>query len=118
MTSTTWSFYSTRIASRMFKIFIPDSATFVLANENALVGLGARIKKDYSSLTALINIEAKQSHSNAPFRFKTVQPKILMKTLHSGNSFITIVINKSKEKRKVVLEVKRAIKPGILFADN
>jgi predicted MPP superfamily phosphohydrolase len=67
---------------------------------NGYLFIKCKDQKDYSTLTALINTEAKQSHSNAPFRCKTVQPKILMKTLHSGNSFITIVlINQRKKER-------------------
>lgn len=84
----------------------------------SLLGLGGRINKDYSKLSLLINAEAKQSLSNIPFRFKTIQPKMLMKTLQSGNSYITIVINKSKEKRKILLEVRNTMKPVILFADK
>ncbi|MFN2438650.1 MAG: beta-galactosidase trimerization domain-containing protein, partial [Chitinophagaceae bacterium] len=82
----------------------------------SLVGLGGRITKDYSKLAALINAEAKQSI--APFRFQTLQPKMLMKTLQSGNSYITIVINKSKEKKNVLLDINRAMKPTKLFADK
>ena len=84
----------------------------------SLLGLGGRINKDYSKLSSLINTEAKQSITNVPFHFKTIQPKMLMKTLQSGNSCITIVINKSKEKRNVLLDVKKAMTPSILFADK
>jgi beta-galactosidase len=84
----------------------------------SLLGLGGRINKDYSKLAALMNIEAKQSLTNTAFRFKSIQPKMLMKTLQSGNSYITIIINKSKEKIKVLLDVKRAMKATILFADK
>ncbi|MFN2457536.1 MAG: beta-galactosidase trimerization domain-containing protein [Chitinophagaceae bacterium] len=84
----------------------------------SLVGLGARINEDYSKLAALINFEAKQSLSNIPFRFKTIQSKMLMKTMKSGNSYITVVINKSKETRKVQMENKSSLKPAILFVDH
>jgi hypothetical protein len=43
---------------------------------------------------------------------------MLMKTLHSGNAYITIVISKAKEKRKVLLDNKIILKPTILFADH
>jgi beta-galactosidase len=84
----------------------------------SLVGLGGRIKNDYSKLASLLNVETKESVADIPFRFKTFQPKMLMKTLRSGDSFITVIINKSKEKRNVMLQVKRTMNPAILFADK
>jgi len=41
-----------------------------------------------------------------------------MKTLQSGNAYITIVISKAKEKRKVLLDNKTILKPTILFANH
>jgi beta-galactosidase len=84
----------------------------------SLVGLGGRIKTDYSKLSTLLNLEAKQSMANIPIRFATIQPKMLMKTLQSGNNYVTVVINKSKDKRKVQLENKSQHNPSILFADR
>lgn len=84
----------------------------------SLVGLGSRIKNDYSKLSILLNVEAKESLANVPFRFITVQPKMLMKTLRSGNACITVIINKSGEKRKVMLKNKNKLKPSVLFADH
>jgi beta-galactosidase len=84
----------------------------------SLIGLGGRINTDYGRLAVLINNEAKQSLSTTAFRFKTIQPKMLMKTLVSGNTYLTIIINKSKVRKKVALDVKGAMKPTILFADK
>jgi beta-galactosidase len=84
----------------------------------ALLGLGGRITKDYSKLSSFLNNEAKQSIRNAAFAFKMHQPKMLMKTMRSGDDYIIVVINKSKEKRKVELKVKDGLKPNILFADR
>lgn len=79
----------------------------------SLLGLGARISKDYSGLARLLNVEAKQQ---SPFRFRNIQPKMLMKVLQSGNTYITIVINKSSARQKVTLENKHNLAPAILFA--
>ena len=84
----------------------------------SLIGLGSRINRDYSKIAVLLNVEARQSLNSVPFRFKTIQPKMLMKVLQSGNSYVTVVINKSKEKRKVMLENKNKGNPSILFADH
>ncbi|MFN2438910.1 MAG: hypothetical protein ABR503_06895 [Chitinophagaceae bacterium] len=83
----------------------------------SLIGLSGRIKKDYSKLSAFLSIEAKISILNAPFAFKNHQPKMLMKATISGNEYITVVINKSKEKRNVELTVKNNLNPRLLFAD-
>jgi len=83
----------------------------------SLIGLGSRIKKDYSKLAELMNAEANQNNSIG-FRFKTIAPLMLMKTLKSGDAYITVIINKSKEKKKVLLENKNKLSPSILFADH
>jgi beta-galactosidase len=83
-----------------------------------LVGLGGRIKKDYSKVAYLLQVEAKQSIDKVPFRFTVVQPAMLMKTLQSGATFLTVIINKSSEKRKVSLENTKKLKPSILFSDK
>jgi len=84
-----------------------------------LLGLGARIKGDYRPLSALLYGEIIQSLRNVPFRFKKHQPGMLMKTLQSGASYLTIIINKSSEKRTVPLLVKEGSEnPVILFANK
>jgi beta-galactosidase len=84
----------------------------------SLIGLASRIKDDYGKLSTLLNVEARQSLANVPFRFASAQSKMLMKTLRSDNSYITIVVNKSKDKRKVLLVNKGNRKPFVLFADH
>jgi beta-galactosidase len=86
----------------------------------SLIGLGSRMKKDYQALSSLLSEEVKASIKNIPFRFKTIQKGILMKTLQSQNSYITIIINKSKDKREVELEFARdlKLKPKILYRDK
>jgi beta-galactosidase len=83
----------------------------------SLVGLGGRIKSDYSKLAELIDAETKQNNSIS-FRFKTTAPLMLMKTLKSGDAYITVVINKSKEKRRLLFENRNKLNPSILFADH
>ncbi|RYE59480.1 MAG: hypothetical protein EOP48_00745 [Sphingobacteriales bacterium] len=84
----------------------------------SLLGLGGRVKADYSKLASLLNVEAKRSIAGSPFRFKAIQPKMLMKTLKSGDSFLTIVINKSAQRRKVTLENNTRLRPSVMFADH
>ncbi|MCL4481145.1 MAG: beta-galactosidase [Bacteroidetes bacterium] len=85
----------------------------------SLLGLGGRISKDYSQLVALLNDEAKESINTIPFRFKNQQKGMMMKTLKSGNSYLTIIINKSGAKQFVQLDVKDSkLKPTVLFANK
>ena len=86
----------------------------------SLIGLGSRIDKDYNKLSSLLNREAKESIQTSPFCFKTLQKGMLMKTLKSGESYITIIINKSGDKRSVVLNIKEDLhlNSSILFADK
>lgn len=82
----------------------------------SLIGLGSRIKKDYQALSSLLSEELKASIKVIPFIFKALQSGMLMKTLRSQNSYITIIINKSKDKREVELEFAKdlKLKPTIL----
>ena len=86
----------------------------------SLIGLGSRIKKDYNTLSSLLNREVKESIQSSPFYFKIIQKGMLMKTLKSGESYITIIINKSADKRSVVLNLKEDLhlNSSILFADK
>jgi beta-galactosidase len=84
----------------------------------SLVGLGARINKDYRKLSSLLYTEAKQSISSVPFHFKTHQAGMLMKTMKSGDNYISVILNKSKNKKKITLDITRIMKPTILFADQ
>lgn len=84
----------------------------------SLLGLGGRINRDYNKLAALLDVEAKQSITKSPIRFNIMQAQMLMKTLKSGNSYLTLIINKSKDKRKVLLENKTKSTPSVMFADH
>ena len=60
----------------------------------SLLGLGSRISGDYSSLIRLLNEESAKSLSTVPVRFLTPQKNMMMKTMSSGGSLITVIINK------------------------
>jgi len=69
----------------------------------SLIGLGSRVSKDYSSLTRFLNTEANNSILSVPVRFKTVEKNMLMKTIQSGSSLTTIIINKGTDPKEVTL---------------
>lgn len=83
----------------------------------SMVGLGARMTNDHN-LIMLLNSELNESLSTHPFRFKAPQQDMFMKTLQSGNSFITILISKNRSLQKVQLEIRDPFTPTILFADQ
>lgn len=84
----------------------------------SLLGLGARLGGT-EKLAQFLSLELKQNIIKSPFVFVSHQKGLLMKTLSSGSSFVTVVINKSKEGRKVALILKdQSNTPTVLFADK
>ena len=86
----------------------------------SLIGLGSRIKKDYAMLSDLLNKEfMSKSHVN-PFCFKIIQKGMFMKTLKSDQTYITILINKSEDKRSVLLNIEEDFKlnPLMLYTNK
>ncbi len=108
---------------------IATSGKEVLASKNqygkgevfwipSLIGLGSRIENNYLPLSSLLKQEASSSISGIPAMFSIPQKNLMMKTLQSGNSFLTVIISKSSEKKKVQLKMKNnEIRPYILY-DN
>lgn len=84
----------------------------------SLLGLGARLGGT-EKLAKFLSLELKQNFSKAPFAFASQQKGLLMKTLSSGSSFVTVMVNKSKEVRKVALTLQdQSVEPTVLFADK
>ena len=84
----------------------------------SLLGLGARLGGN-EQLAQLLAQELKPNFNKAPYSFASQQKGMLMKTLQSGNSYITIVVNKSKDLKQVALNTADKLKkPSTLFADK
>lgn len=84
----------------------------------SLLGLGARLGGT-DKLAQLLAQELKPNFSNAPIVFASQQKGLLMKTLSSGSSFVTVVVNKSKDTKRIPLTIyDKGIKPFVLFADK
>jgi len=84
----------------------------------SLLGLGSRITGDYTSLIRLLNKEAEQSIESVPVRFKTAQKGMLMKTIQSGTSLVTVVINKGNKLGLVQLHFKDKTMTGKILYSN
>ena len=84
----------------------------------SLIGLGSRIKGDYSELALFLNLELKGSLTNAPIRFEKIQSKVLMKSMQSGSSLITMLVNKSNVERTITLSLSNSnLKPTVLYGN-
>jgi len=83
----------------------------------SLVGLAGRIT-GFNPLAALLNNELKETITSLPIRFKSHYKEVFMKTLLSGNTYITILINKNIETAKIELVIKNNLTPSILFSDK
>lgn len=83
----------------------------------SLLGLGARLN-DNSPLAALLADEAAKSLAGVPISFRQRQPGMLMKTLRTDSGYLTILINKSVKSAEICLEVRRQLRPTILFANK
>jgi len=69
----------------------------------SLLGLAARSKGDYTSLCRLLERELTATIEVAPLHFTRPQKKMLIKTMQSGNKYISVIINKSGAARSVSL---------------
>lgn len=70
-------------------------------------------------LAQFLSIELKDQLLKAPFIFQTPQKGMLMKTLQSGESYITVIVNKTKDVKEITLSASNKEKnPDLLFADK
>lgn len=84
----------------------------------SMIGLGSRMKADYTGLSALLAKELKANMVQQPVRFANRQPLVLMKTMQSGSSFVTTFINKSGSKKSIsLLLTNSALKPVKIYAN-
>lgn len=84
----------------------------------SLLGLGARLGGN-EQLAQLLAQELKPNFNKAPYSFASQQKGMLMKTLQSGDSYITIFVNKSKDLKRIALNTTDKFKkPSTLFADK
>ena len=82
-----------------------------------LVGLWARMT-NYDQLTSFLYYELKDCISGFPIRFKRHNKNMLLKTLKSGNTLITVTINKNHNRQEIELELNEKLKSTILFSDK
>ena len=81
----------------------------------SLVGLGKRRAADMA-LSSLIHSEL--AGLDIPVKFAVPEENLLMNTLKSGDSYVTIIINKGAESVMMPLAVKDGYNPKVLFASS
>lgn len=85
----------------------------------SLVGLGSRIMEDYGQLNSFLADALDYPSLNLPFIFESPQPGMLMKTMRRGKELITVIINKSAERKEFNLLMQTpSPEPMVLFANK
>ena len=79
--------------------------------------MGAWRNDDYA-LSNLLRQELAPEINRLPVSFAEQKDGMMMRTLQSGNSLVTILINKSKEAREVKLQLHSAQKGTILYQNK
>jgi beta-galactosidase len=82
----------------------------------SLIGLGAS-REDNSMLSQFLMKEIKTVPS-LPVRFKEQQKEVMMRTMISGKSYITIIINKSESVKDIELLISGGLNPTLLYTNN
>jgi beta-galactosidase len=85
----------------------------------SMVGLGSRVLEDYTGLNNFLKASIDYPGLAIPFMFETPQKGMLMKTMRNGDSMLTIIVNKSAERREFKLLMQAAsTEPMVLFANK
>jgi len=85
----------------------------------SLIGLGSRVLEDYTGLSQFLKEALDYPSMNIPFMFESPQNGMLMKTMQSGLSTITIIVNKSPVRKEFNLLMQAASpEPMVLFANK
>lgn len=85
----------------------------------ALLGLGGRLTENFSPLQQFLQKEAGQSLEKQIVRFQEPHKRVLMKTIQSGESLITILVNKHTKPQRIQLIFNREVsKSEVLFSDS
>ncbi len=83
------------------------------------IGLGSWILGDYNALSTFLQKEAAASLNKIPVKFSEPHKNVLMKTLRSGNSLVTIIVNKDNSAHTISLGFNGfAGTPEVIFSES
>lgn len=84
----------------------------------SMIGLGARHEGN-EALSKWLMKELAPDLAAWPIRFKTRQPQVLMRSMKTDSGYLSMIVNKSAEERRIpFLVANKNLKPEILFADK
>ena len=83
----------------------------------SMIGMGAR-RSNNKFLSEFLRTELKENYQKMPVQFTSQQKGVSMRTMESGKSFITILINKSKKLKRIGIDVPNVLQPDIIFMDK
>jgi beta-galactosidase len=85
----------------------------------SLLGLGGRLSDDYEPLSKFLNKEASASISSVPVKFQALQKDLLMKTIKTGSSLVTVIVNKRDRMAVVPLDLGgKTLVPTLLYSNK
>lgn len=82
------------------------------------IGLGAYESKDFEGLANFLIFYSKASVDQVAFHFEKYQKGLVMKTAQSGNSFLTMIINKTDNQQSVQIAGATKLIPRIIFSNK
>lgn len=121
------------LTAHLWKGYIHDTGGEALSTENdhvtairnrygkgevvwipSLMGLGARRNGNGANLSTLL---LEELNPQMPVRFNQYEKGLFMQTMYNGESYLSVVINKSGEKKDVKI-LAPGLKAGIVFPDK
>lgn len=84
----------------------------------SLLGLGGRRAGNYSSLSALLRNELKCEIENQPVILKKHEKDLILQSFTNNGNLLFVLMNKSKQKRKIELDIQEHLKPMVIFANK
>jgi beta-galactosidase len=82
----------------------------------SLVGLGSRITHNYRALCTFLQNELSDIIQELPVSFTNHQPGMLLKLIRSGDTYLTVIVNKSGSDQSLKLNLKNLTHQGIAFS--
>ena len=84
----------------------------------SLLGLGARRTGQSEFLSKFLIEELSNSIKKFPVKFSSYEKGVFMQTVKSSDGYLSLIVNKTNEKKDLRITVENKLKPHIVFSDN
>lgn len=81
----------------------------------SLVGLGSRINRDYSNLCSFLRNELRDIINKLPISFANHQPGMLLKLIQNGDTYLSVIVNKSGSDQIIKMKINNLTYEDIAF---